>query len=418
MKQFFTVLKFELMNYLKSKSYILTTCIISVILIIGLTLPTMIDFSNIFSKFGGSSNSANSFEIDSANSFAIYDRGGVISNADYFKAFFPEADFKLVSSEKEIEDLVSDDTIKAGFVINTPTSYTYLVKNSSMSDSNKSTFETALSKLYRDELLTSKGLNPTEIDALYSIPIESDVTILGKDSVKNFGYTYILIFFLYFLIIFYGQMIAVSVTTEKSNRAMEVLVTSTSSNSLIFGKVIATTIASVIQSGAILLSGILTYKLNSANWGGKLDMIFDIPLNVIAIFAVFGILGYLFYAFIFGAVGALVSKPEEVNSSAGTITFIYVAVFLAVMFGMTNNPESMLMKVLSYVPFSSCMAMFVRVSMGSVSTINIIISLAILIGSTLLTGVFGAKIYRRGTLMYGNPVKLRNALKWLKKEKN
>ena len=410
MKQFFTVLKFELMNYLKSKSYITTTCIISAILIIGLTLPTMIDFSNIFSKFGSSS--------DSTNIFAIYDKDGVISNADYFKAFFPEADFKMVSSEKEIEDLVNDDTVEAGFVINTPTSYTYLVKNSSMSDSNKTIFEAALSKLYRDEIITSKGLNPMEMDALYNLPIESDVTILGKDSVNNFAYTYILIFFLYFLIIFYGQMIAVSVTTEKSNRAMEVLVTSTSSNSLIFGKVIATTIASVIQSGTILLSGILTYKLNSANWGGKLDMLFDIPLNVIGVFAAFGILGYLFYAFIFGAVGALVSKPEDVNSSAGTITFIYVAVFLAVMFGMTNNPESMLMKVLSYVPFSSCMAMFVRVSMGSVSTINILISLAILIASTLLTGVFGAKIYRRGTLMYGNPVKLRNAVKWLKKEKH
>ncbi len=410
MKQFFTVLKFELMNYLKSKSYITTTCIISAILIIGLTLPTMIDFSNIFSKFGSSS--------DYTNSFAIYDKDGVISNADYFKAFFPEADFKMVSSEKEIEDLVNDDTVEAGFVINTPTSYTYLVKNSSMSDSNKTIFEAALSKLYRDEIITSKGLNPMEMDALYNLPIESDVTILGKDSVNNFAYTYILIFFLYFLIIFYGQMIAVSVTTEKSNRAMEVLVTSTSSNSLIFGKVIATTIASVIQSGTILLSGILTYKLNSANWGGKLDMLFDIPLNVIGVFAAFGILGYLFYAFIFGAVGALVSKPEDVNSSAGTITFIYVAVFLAVMFGMTNNPESMLMKVLSYVPFSSCMAMFVRVSMGSVSTINILISLAILIASTLLTGVFGAKIYRRGTLMYGNPVKLRNAVKWLKKEKH
>lgn len=409
MKKFFTVLRFELMNYLKSKSYIITTCIISAILIIGLTIPTIIDFSNISSKFSGSS--------DSANKFAIYDKDGVISNADYFKAFFPEADFKMVSSEQEIEDLVNDDTVEAGFVINAPTNYTYLVKNSSMSDSNKTIFEAALSKLYRDGILTDKGLNPAEIDALYNLPIESDVTILGKDSVKNFAYTYILIFFLYFLIIFYGQMIAVSVTTEKSNRAMEVLVTSASSNSLIFGKVIATTIASVIQTGTILLSGILTYKLNSANWGGKLDMIFDIPMNVIGVFAVFGILGYLFYAFIFGALGALVSKPEDVNSSAGTITFIYVAVFLAVMVGMTTNPENMLMKVLSYIPFSSCMAMFVRVSMGSVSTINVLISLAILIASTLLTGVFGAKIYRRGTLMYGNPVKLRNAVKWLKHEK-
>ena len=63
--------------------------------------------------------------------------------------------------------------------------------------------------------------------------------VLGKDGEQNYWYTYVLVFVVYFLIIFYGQMIATSVTTEKSNRAIEILVTSVNPNSLICGKVLA-----------------------------------------------------------------------------------------------------------------------------------------------------------------------------------
>ena len=61
------------------------------------------------------------------------------------------------------------------------------------------------------------------------------------------------------------------------------------------------------------------------------------------------------------------------------------------------------------------MSMFVRVSMGTVSLIEVAISLAILILSTIAIGVFAAKIYRMGTLMYGNPIKLKTAIKMLRK---
>ena len=60
------------------------------------------------------------------------------------------------------------------------------------------------------------------------------------------------------------------------------------------------------------------------------------------------------------------------------------------------------------------MAMFLRVSMGNVSTIQVVISLVILTVSTIATGIFGAKIYRLGTLMYGNPIKITKAIKLLK----
>ena len=81
-----------------------------------------------------------------------------------------------------------------------------------------------------------------------------------------------------------------------------------------------------------------------------------------------------------------------------------------------TNSDTLLIKVASFIPFTSSMTMLVRVALGSVSNFEIIISLVILIISTILTAFGAAKIYRLGTLMYGNPIKLRNALKWLKKE--
>ncbi len=76
-----------------------------------------------------------------------------------------------------------------------------------------------------------------------------------------------------------------------------------------------------------------------------------------------------------------------------------------------QNIEGLLIKVASFIPFSSFMAMFVRVSMGTVSNFEVILSLGILTLSTVAIGLLASKIYRLGTLMYGNPIKLTHALK-------
>ena len=91
-------------------------------------------------------------------------------------------------------------------------------------------------------------------------------------------------------------------------------------------------------------------------------------------------------------------------------------VFFISIFGLQNS-NSVLIKVASFIPFSSCMTMLIRIAMGTVSAFEVIISFVILIVSTVLIALGAAKIYRLGTLMYGNPIKLRNALKWFKKEK-
>ena len=402
MKQFFTVLNFELNNYFKNKSYLLTTILISALLIVGLSLPGFFNSSNIFSN-----------SDDNKNTILIYDKNNTLDNIDVLKPYF--TNLESASSESEARDKVENNDVNAAFIINSFDDYTYLVCNSDFDDNNQQLYEQAISKIFRDNYLTSQGLNAEEIESLFNIQLNSNVEILGKDSVNNFAYTYALIFIIYFVIIAYGQLIATSITSEKSNRAIEVLVTSTNTNSLILGKVIAGTIASLIQVGIIIASGLLTYKVNSDAWDNKLDMLFNIPNEVLICFALFGLLGFLFYSFIFGTLGALVSKTEDISKSVMPITMIFVVVFMLVMFNLTNV-DGTLMKALSYIPFSSLIAMFTRSAMGTVTVIEILISLLILLVSTILTGILASKIYRRATLMYGNPIKLSKALKWIKKD--
>ena len=250
MKQFFTVLKFELGNYFKNKSYLITTILFSVLLIVGLSVPSFINIPALSGKDKVESN-------EEKTVFAIYDKDNIIADNEYLKKAFEDVEWEKVKSRKEVEDLINEDKADAGFIVNSLTDYSYLVENSSFSDENQPIFESVLSRVYREDYLKDKNISVDEMDALYNMPIESNVEILGKDSVSNYIYTYALIFILYFMIIMYGQLIATSVTSEKSNRAIEVLVTSTSSNSLIFGKVIAGAIASFIQMGLIIGSGLV-----------------------------------------------------------------------------------------------------------------------------------------------------------------
>ena len=349
-------------------------------------------------------------------SFVIIDNNNIFENLDILESAFLNSKWTKVTSLDEAEELIKLENVEAGFSVDSLTKYSYLVNNSGFTDTNQMIFENLLSSLGQQVYANEHNLNINDLQSVIHPSFDSDVTILGKDSANNFFYVYIFIFAMYMMILLYGQLIAVAVTSEKGNRAIEVLVTSANSNSLIFGKVIAAALASFIQVGVILASGMITYSLNSKAWNGLLDGIFKIPSNILLTFIIFGGLGYFFYSFIFGALGALVSKTEDISSSIGPITMIFVIVFFISMFGLSNS-DSLLIKIASFIPFSSSMTMLIRVAMGTVSNFEIVISFIILLASTILTAIASAKIYRLGTLMYGNPIKLRNALKWFKKEK-
>ncbi len=417
MKQFFTVLKFELNNYFKNKGFMVTTLLLALILAAVVIVPTMIPgllgdesdgTGSGTQEETGEGNAAEDIELDAFGIYIASDAKGV--NQELVTSAYP-ADWTTFKSESELKEAVEAGEVEAGFIMKSATDVTYVVNNLGMYDYAEESFTHALQEVYKQQYLMEQGLSAEQILESESFQINIDEEILGKDSASNYGYTYILVFVVYFLIIFYGQMIATSVTTEKSNRAIEILVTSVNSNSLIFGKVLAGAIAGVLQAAVILGSGFAAYNIVGEKWGGILDFLFDIPAYVMMTYILFAVLSYLLYAFIFGMLGALVSKTEDISKSSSPVMMIYIASFLIAIFGMSSNSDSIMMKVASFIPFTSGNAMFIRVSMGSVAIWEVVVSALLLGASCVIAGVLAAKIFRFGTLHYGNPIKFKTALK-------
>ena len=334
------------------------------------------------------------------------------------KEYFGNAfvDYNVKVAEGSVDDLKNDiisGNAECAFVMNSASSYTYYVNNLSMYDSNTAIADTVLQEVYRINAMVQNGLTPEQAGEIMSVQIESGTETLGKDQMQNFFYTYIMIFALYMVILLYGQMVATNVATEKSSRAMEVLVTSAKPTSMMFGKVLASCIAGFSQLVLVFGTAILLYNVNKEALSNPLiASIFDIPIELFIYLIVFFVLGFLIYAFMFGAIGSTASKLEDINTSVMPITFLFIIAFMVVMFSMgSGSVDNTAMLVCSYIPFTSPMAMFTRICMSTVAWYEIAISIAILIGSTVGIGVLSAKIYRVGVLLYGMPPKFSTIMK-------
>lgn len=418
MRKFLTVLKFELTNYVQNKSYMITSLLIAILVAVIMFLPRFVDMSGLLgidTKPGSQTEQNQDNDREDTITYVIYDKSGTFSQLTMLEETFPDSAWTAVDSEKEVKQMVEDQDAEAGFVVHDLTNYEYYVYNKDLEDMDTYVFEELLAYNYRVDYCMEHNLDVQEVLSLVDVPIQGQEQILGKNMSDNYGYCYMLVIAIFMIIIIYCIMIATSVTNEKSNRSIEVLVTSTTPNSLIFGKVMAGTIASFMQVGLILLVALGGYSLNKEFWGGALDGFLRIPANVLVVFALFAVCGFIFYAFIYAAVGALCSKTEDINKSAGSVQMIIMIVYFAVIFQMYNI-DGTLMRVLSFLPLSSYSAMYIRVAMGEVATWEVITSFLILAASTVVVGMTAAKIYRMGTLRYGNPISIPAALKDLRQK--
>lgn len=408
MKQFGKILKFELGGYFRNKAFVGITIFLAVAIAIVMFIP------NISSVFKSDDKDTYSAELPI---MLVYADDSELSSLvqQYFGEAFP--DYTVALADGTVEDIKSQITsskAECAFVMDSASSYTYYVNNLSMYDSNTAVADTVLQEVYRVNAMIQNGMTPELAGEIMSVQIDSNTTALGKDQMQNFLYTYIMIFALYMVILLYGQMVAMNVATEKSSRAMEVLITSAKPVSMMFGKVLASCLAGLIQLVAVFGSALIFYNINKSAWGDNaiIDSIFDIPVSLFIFMLVFFILGFLIYAFLYGAIGSTASKLEDINTSVLPITFLFVIAFLVVMFSMSSaSIDSTLMKVCSYIPFTSPMAMFTRICMSTVAWYEIAISIAILIGSTVGIGFISAKIYRVGVLLYGTTPKIGSIIK-------
>lgn len=416
MKQFWTVFRFEFNNYLKNKAFLITTILLLAVVGVVLSIPRIQEMT--------SSKEQQPSESKKTVIALVNQTGGDASSvASFFTAAMPGTEFKTTNeSEDAIKAKVDSGAYDSAIVLKGPLSYTHIVKNIGLYDSTESMLNEALLAKYRSDTLTKLGVSAENTKAFLSAAVTADTvqTSSGKDQMKNFFYTYILIFALYMAILLYGQFVATSVATEKSSRAMELLITSTRPRNLMFGKVIGAGLAGLSQFVLIFGSSYLFYNLNRNYFQGNaiVKSIFDMPLSILLYVILFFVLGFFIYAFLYGALGSLVSRMEELSSTIMPVTMVFIIAFMVVMFSMSSGSvDNMAMKVCSFIPLTSPMAMFVRIAMGSVADWEIAVSVLILIASTIGAGFLAATVYRMGVLLYGKPPKPAEIVKMLKNNK-
>ncbi len=412
MKQFGKILKFELLNYFANKAFVGITVFLVIVIAAVMFFPRV---SAVFKKVD---TEAVEEAVKSVMAISVPDEleEGVLQA---FKTAFPDYDVQATEDSLEtIKEKIIAEEIECSFVIDSLTSYTYYVNNLSMYDMNTAVADEVLTDSYKLSSMIGYGMAPEQALEIMSIAIEGKTERLGVDQMENYFYTYIMIFALYMVILLYGQMVSVNVANEKSSRAMEVLITSAKPNAMMFGKVFASCLAGFCQLVAIFGSAILFYQINKTYWGENeiIKAIFNMPISLLGYMLVFFVLGFLTYAFLFGAVGSTASKLEDINTSVTPIMLLFVGGFMVVMFSfISGNVDNMIMKVCSFIPFTSSMAMFTRIAMSTVPWYEILISVLILMATTVGTGIISAKIYRVGVLLYGTPPKLSAIIKAVKK---
>ncbi|MBP9581280.1 MAG: ABC transporter permease [Ignavibacterium sp.] len=218
-------------------------------------------------------------------------------------------------------------------------------------------------------------------------------------------------FLLYMALIFSGSMTMNAVVEEKSNKIVEVLLSSASSTELMAGKIMGTVIVEVIQM-AIWLSPIVL--LISTSW-------FFIPQELMPQMSFGFILYFLFnytialisYVALYATVGAIFDNPQDAQSGVWPLLMLIMIPFFIAL-GMESNAQSSLAQIASLFPFASLIVMPARMILVEVPLWQILLS--VVINGVVLVGIFklAGKIYRIGILLTGKKPKWSEVIGWLK----
>ncbi len=321
----------------------------------------------------------------------------------------------------------------------------YYISNESPGIAFISKIESAIENKVSSLSLIEKGIDPQVIkenQASVNLHLEKasgEQTVRGLNEIKIFigsifGYCIMM------FIIIYGNMVMRSVIEEKTNRIIEVIVSSVKPFQLMMGKIIGTSMAGLLQfliwgviGGILLFVATSVFGLSAgaaqveaAQMAATMptDMMTDIqnymaevlslPLfSWFVYFIIFFIGGYFLYSSLYAAIGAAVDNETDTQQFVFPVLLpLMLGVYIG-FFTVIKDPHGTVATVFSMIPFTSPVVMLMRIPFG-VPIWEVILSIVLLFATFILTVWFAAKIYRIGILMYGKRPSWKELYKWLK----
>jgi ABC-2 type transport system permease protein len=400
MNNFLIMLSQAYFSKLKSKSFIITTIIVAAALFL------LANFDNITSAFTS--------ESDSKEKIAVIDKTDYLFDPLEQQVKVLNKDISLESTDMSETDLakkVEDETYKGYLILSEGEDKLphAVYKSNTLSDTTVSQdLQLGLQNIKANLTAAQLELSQEDLVKLNApVAFEKEALVAGAKSSEELdqarGIVYVLLFFIYFSVIAYANMTAMEVATEKSSRVMEILISSVSPVKQMFAKIIGIGLVGLTQLAVILVVGYFALIRRKDELAGGFFDVFgfgDLSVSVILYAVIFFLLGYFLYATLAALLGSLVSRIEDVQQMVMPMTFLVMIGFFISMFGL-SNPESAFITISSYIPFFTPMVMFLRVGMLNIPTYEPIIGIAVLLITIVLLGIFGARVYRGGVLMYG-----------------
>jgi len=297
--------------------------------------------------------------------------------------------------------------------------------------------------------LTKLNFEKAQLDTLAIQKAQAEINIkvaksTGEESLKGLNEIKIAIggafgYLIMMFIIIYGNMVMRSVIEEKTNRIIEIIISSVKPFQLMMGKIIGTSLAGILQFLIWAIIGLGLMFAASSFFGINasptakvppemmeqaqeqlstvqlyIKEMWNLPIATLLIcFMLYFIGGYFLYSSFYAAIGAAVDNETDSQQFLLPIIMPLILGVYIGFFTVINDPHGNIATIFSMIPLTSPIVMLMRIPFG-VPWWQIVLSIAILFGTFLGVVWFASKIYRVGILMYGKKPTWKELYKWLK----
>ena len=409
MRNLWLVTEFTIKEMIKRKSFIISTLVLLIIIATAFNIP------NIMKMLGKNDFNEEILVIDSENLFE--------GNVEVLNQMNMGYNFEITTENLNYDQLKQkiendkDECIK--FTKNEETiKMEYIVESATMNFGTvPQELVSIFTNLYSKIQISKLNITPEE---LATIEPEFDVVLVETDENAAKGNVIIMMIIslvLFYAVFFCAQQVSVAITTEKTSKIIETLVTSTDSKTIVLGKTLGIGIVGLVQ--VILMITVAVISAKFCIDPELLNTIFDVSSitpKLLILTLVYFCFGYALYSLFFALTGATVSKPEDVQYANGPVSFVAVIGFYLAYFSMMN-PSSNLNKISGIIPISSPFSMPLRIMMGTATNSEITTSLLVLVVTTILLAVVAIRVYSSTILNTGARLSLKEAIKMAKENR-
>ena len=407
MKDLFTVMKFTMKDMVKRKSFIISTIIFIVMIIVGFNVP------KILKAIKGE---------DTVDKLLIVDESNVFEGAlESLKSLDTGYEIEIANLKyDEVKEKIQNEEIESAIFVEKQEEnikIKYIIKDATMMEEVPEDIITTINTLYTNIQISKLGLTEEQLKSI-TPNFEFSLEQTDEKANGNVFAMMLLSIVLFYAIYFCAYQVSSSITTEKTSKIIETLVTSTSPKTIVLGKTIGIGIVGLLQM--ILLVGTALISAKAFLEPGMIEQVLDMSaitpyLGIVTI--IYFLLGYFTYALLYALTGSTVSKPEDIQSANGPVAMLAVIGFYLSYFTMMN-PTSEMNIFASLFPISSPFCMPFRIMMGLAKPTDVLISIAILVVTILVIAKVTIKIYSNAILNYGTKMSLKDIVKVYRDKNN